>query len=134
MTIKLFLGNSPIDNAPHSILRGSVFAAALCVALLGGCAAPEVTKTPVAVIAAPTPPTPIALTDAAESSLKAAEQSVIEARVRRALWTAAVEELDRARTAARGFDSNATVRHAREVIALCDLSIAQLSKAPVKWQ
>lgn len=116
------------------MLRGSAFAAAICVVLLGGCAAPEVTKIPVAVIVIPMPQTPTSLTEAAESSLNAAEQSVIEARVKRALWTAAVEELDRARTAAREFDSNATVRHAREVIALCDLSIAQLSKAPVKLQ
>ena len=134
MTIKPFLGNSPIDSAQYSMLRGSVFIAAICVVLLGGCAAPEVTKIPAAVIAIPMPQTPIALTEAAESSLNAAEQSVIEARVKRALWTAAVEELDRARTAARAFDSNATLRHAREVIALCDLSIAQLSKAPVKLQ
>ncbi len=116
------------------MLRGSVFTAAICVVLLGGCAVPEVTKIPVAVIAIPMPQTPTSLTEAAESSLNAAEQSVIEARVKRALWTAAVEELDRARMAAREFDSNATVRHAREVIALCDLSIAQLSKAPVKLQ
>ena len=78
-------------------------------------------------------PKPVALTDAAEAALKTAEQSVIEARVKRALWIAAVEELKRARSAAQVFDSDTALRHAREVIALCDLSIAQLSKPPVKW-
>ena len=134
MTIKPFLSKSPIDSAHLSTTRVSVFAAVLCVVLVGGCAAPEVTKIPAVANPAPTPPAPIALTEEAETTLKAAEQSVIEARVKRALWTAAVEELDRARTAAKKFDSNATVRHAREVIALCDLSIAQLSRAPVKLQ
>ena len=95
---------------------------------------PEVTKIPAAVIPVPALPEPIALSAEAETTLKAAEQNVIEARVKRTLWTAAVVELDRARTAAKKFDSNATLRHAREVIALCDLSIAQLSKAPVKLQ
>ena len=41
--------------------------------------------------------------------------------------------MSRARFAAKEFDSAATLRHAREVIVLCELSIAQLSKAPVKW-
>ena len=134
MTIKPFLGKSPIDSAQHSTARIGVLAVALCVVLVGGCAVPEATKIPAAVIAVPALPAPIALTEEAETTLKAAEQSVIEARVKRTLWTAAVVELDRARTAAKRFDSNTTVRHAREVIALCDLSIAQLSKAPVKLQ
>ena len=94
----------------------------------------EAPKAPAAVIPVVTAPAkPILLTEEAESTLKAAEQSVTEARIRRALWTAAVEELERARAAAKGFDSGATLRHAREVIALCGLSIAQLSAPPVKW-
>ena len=76
---------------------------------------------------------PTALTAEAASALQAAEQSVTEARVKRALWTAAVEELTRARAAAITFDSVATLRHAQETVALCGLSIAQLSAAPVKW-
>ena len=76
---------------------------------------------------------PTMLTEDAGSALEAAEQSVNEARIKRALWTAAVDELTRARSAAKAFDSVATLQHAREVIALCGLSIAQLSAAPVKW-
>ena len=134
MTIKPFLGKTPIESAQHSTTRSGVLAVTFCVVLVGGCAVPEATKIPAAVIPVPALPAPIALTEEAETTLKAAEQSVIEARVKRTLWTAAVVELDRARTAAKKFDSNATVRHAREVIALCDLSIAQLSKVPVKLQ
>jgi hypothetical protein len=78
-------------------------------------------------------PKPIALSAEADAALQAAEQSVIEARVKRALWTAAVDELKRARAAALQFDSIATLRYARESIALCELSIAQLSRPPVKW-
>lgn len=93
----------------------------------------EAPKAPVVVAPEAPPPKPVALTEEADSVLKAAEQSVTEARIKRALWTAAVVELERARTAARTFDSAATITHAREVIALCGLSIAQLSSAPVKW-
>jgi hypothetical protein len=76
---------------------------------------------------------PTALTQEAEVALNAAEQSVIEARVKRALWTAAVEQLAKAREAAKSFDSNATLTHAKEVVALCTLSLQQLSAPPVKW-
>ena len=100
---------------------------------LHGCAVQELPKIPVAVVPATVAPTPIALSAEADTALQAAEQSVIEARVKRALWTAAVEELKRARATAKEFDSMATMRHARESIALCELSIAQLSRPPVKW-
>lgn len=109
------------------------FASVLLAALLSGCAAPEATKIPVAVIAVVAPQKPIALTVEADAALKTAEQSVTEARIKRALWTAAVLELERARLAAKQFDSVATLGHAREVIALCDRSIAQLSEPPVTW-
>lgn len=88
---------------------------------------------PVAVVPVMLAPKPTALTEEADAALKAAGQSVIEARIKRSLWTAAVEELKKAQVAAKNFDSVATLAHAREVIALCGLSIAQLSSAPVKW-
>ena len=90
-------------------------------------------KVPVLIVPEVVVPKLTALSAEADAALQAAEQGVIEARVKRALWTAAVEELKRARAAAQEFDSTATVRHAQESIALCELSIAQLSKPPVKW-
>ncbi|MEO8102885.1 MAG: hypothetical protein ABI790_10175 [Betaproteobacteria bacterium] len=102
--------------------------------LVGGCVAPEAPKPePVkpAVVAPVARPTE--LTAEADSALKAAEQSVIEARIKRALWTAAVEHLNKARAAAREFDSDATLIHAKEVVALCALSIKQTALPPVKW-
>ena len=115
-----------------SVDREVVFANALLAVFLSGCAIQEAPKIPVAIpeIALPAA---TALTEEADATLKAAEQSVVEARIKRALWTAAVEELDRARKAAKSFDSVATLLHAREAIALCGLSIAQLSAPPVKW-
>jgi hypothetical protein len=92
-------------------------------------AAPET-----AAIATPTPPKPTALTADAEAMLKAAEQSVVEARIKRSLWTAAAEQLAKAKAAAKIFDSEATTKHAREVIALCELSNKQINDAPVTWQ
>ena len=93
----------------------------------------EIPKVPAVVVPDVVVPKPITLSAEADAALQAAEQSVIEARVKRALWTAAIEELKRAKAAAQKFDSIATMRHARESIALCELSIAQLSKPPVKW-
>ena len=78
-------------------------------------------------------PKPTALSAEAASVLQAAEQSVIDARAKQALWSAAVMQLELARAAAREFDSEATLRHAREVIALCVLSVQQMSAPPVKW-
>jgi hypothetical protein len=100
---------------------------------VSGCAVQETPKLPVAAAPVVVVPKPVALSAEAETAMQAAEQSVIEARVKRALWTAAVAELKRAKAAAQEFDSATTLRHAREVIALCELSIAQLSKPPVKW-
>jgi len=88
-------------------------------------------KNQVKSISAPVKPT--ALTEEAAAALTAAEQSVIEARVKRSLWTAAVEQLKKARAAAQDFDSTATLAHAKEVVALCALSIQQLALPPVKW-
>jgi len=101
---------------------------------VGGCVAPEPPKAePVAPVVVAPAAKPTALTAEAESTLKAAEQSVIEARVKRALWTAAVEHLTKARAAAQVFDSTATLEHAKEVVALCALSIQQTALPPVKW-
>ncbi|MBL0125169.1 MAG: hypothetical protein IPP88_21540 [Betaproteobacteria bacterium] len=102
--------------------------------LVGGCVAPEPPKaTPIAPIVIVPVAKPIELTAEADSALKAAEQSVIEARVKRALWTAAVEHLNKARAAAQILDSSATLVHAKEVVALCALSIKQTALPPVKW-
>ena len=120
----------------RKFIRGIGMAAA-SVALLasvGGCVAPEPPKTETVAprVAAPVVK-PTALTADADSALKAAEQSVIEARVKRALWTAAVEHLNKARAAAQVFDSTATLEHAKEVVTLCTLSIKQTALPPVKW-
>lgn len=104
------------------------------LALVGACVAPEAPRVtvPVTVIAPPAP-APTVLSAEAAAALQAAEQSVIDARVKRALWTSAVEELGRARSAAKIFDSTATLAHSKEVVALCALSVQQISAAPVKW-
>ena len=133
MTTKLFLANFPIATRHYSGVCEIVLAGVLVAALLSGCAVPQETKIPLAVIAVMAPQKPIALTGEADAALKTAEQSVTEARIKRALWTAAVLELERARVAAKELDSVATLGHAREVIALCGLSTAQLSEPPVTW-
>ena len=74
-----------------------------------------------------------ALNAEADSALKAAEQSVVEARIQRALWIAAVDELAKARAAAKIFDNEATLKHARETISLCNLSLQQKQAPPVTW-
>jgi hypothetical protein len=76
--------------------------------------------TPVVTVA---PAVPAVLSAEADAALKAAELSVNEARLKRALWTAAVKQLGPARDA-RAFDSAATLSHAREVIALCNPVLA----------
>lgn len=101
--------------------------------LVGGCVAPEIPKTEPAPLRVSPAARPTALTADADSALKAAEQSVIEARVKRSLWTAAVEHLNKARAAAQVFDSTATLEHAKEAVALCALSIQQTKLPPVKW-
>lgn len=111
--------------------------AAACMGLLGfvgGCVAPEPPKTAPARPDVVVPVSrPTELTAEADSALKAAEQSVIEARVKRALWTAAVEHLEKARAAAQVFDSKSTLAHAKEVVTLCALAIKQTALPPVKW-
>ena len=102
------------------------------IALSGCVTAPApVAVAPVATpIIAPAKPT--VLTTEADNALKAAEQTIIETRVRRALWSAATEQLDRARAAAKTFDSDLTLKHAREAIALCQLSLQQKQSPPVR--
>jgi len=78
-------------------------------------------------------PKPTALSAESASALQAAEQSVSDARAKQALWSTAVTQLELARAAAREFDSEATLKHAREAIALCVLSVQQMSAPPVKW-
>ena len=114
--------------------RRLTFSFAAFGAVLGGCVAltpPTVTIAPP--VAASVPAAPTMLTAEAEAALNDAENSVREARVKRALWIAAVEELDKARAAANRFDSAATLTHAREAVELCVLSIKQLSAPLVKW-
>ena len=133
MTIKLFLHKFSNAYAQLSGLPRLLLAPLLLAALATGCAVQETPKLTVTTVPKAIVEKPVALTAEADSALQAAEQGVIEARIKRTLWTAAVEELNRARVAAKVFDSAATLRHAREAIVLCELSIAQLSKAPVKW-
>ena len=134
MTIKLFLKNSAISSGCGTSVRKHFLWGGLLAMFLCGCAVQEGSKIPAVVVPEVVVVSkPIALSAEAGAALQAAEQGVIEARVRRALWTTAIEELKRARAAAQELDSIATLRHARESIALCELSIAQLSKPPVKW-
>jgi hypothetical protein len=111
----------------------NVFCVAFALLLMAGCATRQepVVVAPEPLIAQPAAPG--TLTPEALAALQAAEQSVIEARVRRALWTTAVEELNKARAAAKLVDSAATLAHAREAATLCELSIRQLAAPPVKW-
>ena len=114
--------------------RRLTFSLAAFGTVFGGCLAqtpPAVTIAPP--VAAPAPAVPTMLTAEAESALSDAENSVRDARAKRALWTAAVEQLDKARAAAKRFDSAATLTHAREAVELCVLSIKQLSAPLVKW-
>lgn len=115
------------------------FSSVVAVLLIGiavgisGCAtSPPPLSTPT-VVAEPVSVKPTALSVDADNALKAAEQTVIETRVRRALWTAATDQLNRARVAAKIFDSDLTLKHAREVIALCQLSLQQKQSPPVTW-
>lgn len=102
---------------------------------IGGCAVSDAPRALPATPAMAVKPVvkPTALTPEAEATLQAAEQSVIEARIKRSLWTAAVDQLKKARAAAQVFDSEATLEHAKEAVALCILSIKQLELPPVKW-
>ena len=115
-------------------LRVGLFFVIVC---LGGCASmfDSQKSAPAPIVAAPIapPPAPTSLNAEATNTLKAAEQSVIEARVKRVLWSAAAMQLIEARKAAKVFDSEATLKHAKEVIALCELSSKQAQIAPVVW-
>ncbi|MBL8524733.1 MAG: hypothetical protein JNN20_13665 [Betaproteobacteria bacterium] len=103
------------------------------LAALTGCAFLQQPAKEIKAIEVTVPAKPSALTEEAEAALKVAEQSVLEARAKRALWIAAVEHLAKAREAAKVFDSAATLTHSKEVVALCALSLQQLSAPPVKW-
>jgi hypothetical protein len=137
---KNVLGNTPSGTAIIALeqLKPSVRVfLAVCIGLsVVGC---PTTKKEVAppepiVVAPPAPPPkPTSLTAEAEGALKAAEQSVVEARVKRVLWTSAIAQLTFARNAAKVFDSEATLKHAREVVALCQLSTQQAASTPVTW-
>jgi hypothetical protein len=122
------------NSRPVNYLCAGLFSA---VFFLGGCASlfESEKPAPVPVVVAPAvpPPTPTSLNAEAISTLKAAEQSVIEARVKRVLWSAANEQLLEARKAAKVFDSEATLKFAREVIALCELGAKQAQLPPVAW-
>lgn len=138
MTLNILLHDSAERAEGHAcaprVHSRAIVAIAFAVLAIAGCVAPAVPK-----IAAPIPaPAPVAvvpksLSTEADAALKAAEQSVVEARVRRTLWTAAVEQLDKARAAAKLLDSNATLAHATEVVALCELALRQAKAPPVKW-
>jgi hypothetical protein len=120
-------------NLLSNRLRWGFFCAAI---FMGGCTSifdSQKTAPAPIVVAPPAPPAPTSLTAEAENTLKTAEQSVIEAKVKRVLWSAAVEQLAQAKAAAKIFDSETTLKHAKEVIALCDLSSKQAQSAPVAW-
>ena len=103
--------------------------------MLSACATiPEPATAEAVTAPAPVAKVPInALNAEADSALKAAEQSVVEARIQRALWIAAVDELAKARAAAKIFDNEATLKHARETISLCNLSLQQKQAPPIIW-
>ena len=103
------------------------------VALCGCITAPAPMVVAPTVVPMVAPATASTLTVEADNVLKAAEQTIIETRVRRAVWTAATEQLDRARAAAKIFNSDLTLKHAREAIALCQRSLQQKQSPPVIW-
>lgn len=80
------------------------------------------------VIAAPT-----ALTEQASHALKVAEISVNNARQTHTLWSRALDQLGKAQSAAKVFDSKATILHAQEVINICFRSTEQAKFPPVLW-
>ncbi len=104
----------------------------LTACFLSACAWQNAPDTAPAVMPAPAAK-PTALTADAATALRAAEQSIEDARAKGALWTSALRQLELARAAAREFDSEATLAHAREAVTLCGLSARQLSEPPVKW-
>ena len=124
-----------VDNNVFPIRQKMAAVGFGVMGLVGGCVFPEAPKTAPSTPAIAVVPVakPTALTADAEAALQAAEQSVIEARIKRTLWTAAVERLKSARAAAQVFDSAATLEHAKEVVALCMLSIKQTALPPVTW-
>jgi len=132
--LKQQFGTQAAKSLPGARVRLGLFLAVVC---LSGCASIFESQKPTLVPVADVPtvpvPTPTSLNAEAASTLKAAEQSVIEARVKRVLWSAAIGQLAEARKAAKVFDSDATLRHAREVIALCELSSKQAQLPPVVW-
>ena len=104
---------------------------------LGGCALvfepKKATPDAVAIAAPASLVPPISLSPEAESALKAAEQSVIEEKIKRTLWSAAVEQLAEAKRAAKSFDSESTLKYTKETIALCELSKQQVQSPAVTW-
>ena len=101
--------------------------------MMSGCSTPADIIAAPKVIVVSVPWSPTVLSAEADNALKAAEQTVVETRVRRALWTAATEQLALARGAAKIFDSENTLKHAREAIVLCQSGLQQKLLPPVTW-
>ncbi len=102
--------------------------------LLSACETVEPPPTavePVAMIPAPQRPTKLTLE--AEAALTLAEQSVIEARVKRTMWSAAWEALQQAHASAKIFDSEATLRYAKSATEFCNLGLKQTESPAVNW-
>jgi hypothetical protein len=76
---------------------------------------------------------PTELSVEATQALLAAEKKISEARNSLALWISAVEKLTLARQAATVYDSDKTMQLARETVALCELSLAQMKLPLVSW-
>ncbi len=124
-------------NRRHESVNYLAFGLVISTICLGGCAlifdSKKVAPVPVTMATPALPVLPISLSPEAESALKAAEQSVIEGRIKRTLWSAAVEQLAKAKSAARSFDSETTLKYAKETIALCELSNRQAQSPAVVW-
>lgn len=131
---KPLLKHHALTSRPGRHLRVGLFFTVVC---LSGCASlfdsQKLTPAPVVIAPIALPTVPTSLNAEATDTLKAAEQSVIEARVKRVLWSAAAEQLAEARKAAKIFDSEATLKHAKEAIVLCELSSKQAQLPPVAW-
>ena len=110
----------------------SVLAASV---LMGGCALWEVpVRAPLSPTQAlPRETAPAWLSDEATAALQRARQGVEAARATRTLWRAALNKLAEAELAAVKQDSVATLRAARETVALCEKSQAQALSASVVW-
>jgi hypothetical protein len=129
------IGMPSSNQCPQTSSRATALLAILLALSSGGCSIWQqpatITAQPVTAIAAPSPPQ--ALTREAAGALDQAQQRVAQAKASRTLWKSALEKLMVAQQAAVKQDSPLVMKLANEVLALCQLSSAQVSQPAVAW-